>query len=121
MLHELTKLMALSPYFASDLREKKGSNFLTMNSLFAVEFGNNLLSPYFDSNTTAVISKTESFCDGDIVLVKIKDAPVCFRQVFVGENGIYFSVLDIQSERKTALTQHYTIIGIVTKSIKKLK
>jgi len=32
VLHELTKLMALSPYLASYLREKKGSNFLTMNT-----------------------------------------------------------------------------------------
>ncbi|MBD2809808.1 helix-turn-helix transcriptional regulator [Xenorhabdus sp. Vera] len=91
------------------------------NSLIAVEFSNNLLSPYFDSNTVAIVSKAESFCDSDVVLVKIKDAPICFRQVFVGENGIYFSILGIENERKTILTQNYTIIGVVIKSIKKLK
>ncbi|WP_237387223.1 hypothetical protein [Xenorhabdus sp. Sc-CR9] len=91
------------------------------NSLIAIEFSNNLLSPYFDSNTVAIVSKAESFCDSDVVLVKIKDAPICFRQVFVGENGIYFSILGIENERKTILTQNYTIIGVVIKSIKKLK
>ncbi|MBC8952254.1 helix-turn-helix domain-containing protein [Xenorhabdus sp. PB62.4] len=90
-------------------------------SLFAVEFSNNLLSPYFDSNTIAIVSKDESFCDSDVVLVKIKDAPICFRQVFVGESGIYFSILGIENERKTVLTQNYAIIGVVIKSIKKLK
>ncbi|PHM50800.1 helix-turn-helix domain-containing protein [Xenorhabdus miraniensis] len=90
-------------------------------SLFAVEFSNNLLSPYFDSNTIAIVSKAESFCDSDVVLVKIKDVPICFRQVFVGESGIYFSILGIENERKTVLTQNYTIIGVVIKSIRKLK
>ncbi|MDC9597534.1 helix-turn-helix domain-containing protein [Xenorhabdus anantnagensis] len=90
-------------------------------SLFAVEFSNNLLSPYFDSNTVAIVSKTESFCDSDVVLVKIKDAPICFRQIFVGESGIYFSILGIENEPKTILTHNYTIIGVVIKSIKKLK
>ncbi|SFN35589.1 helix-turn-helix domain-containing protein [Xenorhabdus japonica] len=91
------------------------------HSLFAVEFSNNLLSPYFDSNTIAIVSKTERFCDSDVVLVKIKDAPICFRQIFVGESGIYFSILGIEIEPKTILTHNYTIIGIVIKSIKKLK
>ncbi|PHM57438.1 helix-turn-helix domain-containing protein [Xenorhabdus hominickii] len=90
-------------------------------SLFAVEFSNNLLSPYFDSNTIAIVSKTESFCDSDVVLVKIKDAPICFRQIFVGESGIYFSILGIEHERKMTFTQNYTIIGVVIKSIRKLK
>ncbi|WP_232370192.1 helix-turn-helix domain-containing protein [Xenorhabdus lircayensis] len=90
-------------------------------SIFAVEFSNNLLSPYFDSNTIAIVSKTESFCDSDVVLVKIKDTPICFRQVFVGESGVYFSILGIGNERNTVLTQNYTIIGVVIKSIKKLK
>ncbi|MDC9594415.1 helix-turn-helix domain-containing protein [Xenorhabdus sp. IM139775] len=91
------------------------------NSLFAVEFSNNLLSPYFDSKTIAIVSKAENFCDSDVVLVKIKDAPICFRQVFVGESGIYFSILGIENERKAALTKNYTIIGVVIKSIKRLK
>ncbi|WP_274714998.1 helix-turn-helix domain-containing protein [Xenorhabdus bovienii] len=91
------------------------------NSLFAVEFGNNLLFPYFDSNTIAIVSKTEAVCDSDVVLVKIKDAPICFRQVFVGESGIYFSILGIENERKTVLTQNYTIIGVVIRSIRNLK
>ncbi|PHM62138.1 helix-turn-helix domain-containing protein [Xenorhabdus ishibashii] len=91
------------------------------NSLFSVEFSNNLLSPYFDSNTIAIVSKTESFCDSDVVLVKIKDSPICFRQIFVGESGIYFSILGIENEPKTILTHNYTIIGVVIKSIKKLK
>ncbi|MEX0446107.1 helix-turn-helix domain-containing protein [Xenorhabdus sp. SGI246] len=90
-------------------------------SLFAVEFGNNLLSPYFDSNTIAIISKTESVCDSDIVLVKIKDTPICFRQAFVGERGIYFSILGIDNDRKTIFSQNYTIIGVLIKSIKNLK
>ncbi|CDH33083.1 helix-turn-helix domain-containing protein [Xenorhabdus bovienii] len=91
------------------------------DSLFAVEFGNNLLFPYFDSNTIAIVSKTEAVCDSDVVLVKIKDAPICFRQVFVGESGIYFSILGIENERKTVLTQNYTIIGVVIRSIRNLK
>ncbi|CDH01075.1 helix-turn-helix domain-containing protein [Xenorhabdus bovienii] len=91
------------------------------DSLFAVEFGNNLLFPYFDSNTIAIVSKTEAVCDSDVVLVKIKDAPICFRQIFVGESGIYFSILGIENERKTVLTQNYTIIGVVIRSIRNLK
>ncbi|CDG98025.1 hypothetical protein XBP1_2920019 [Xenorhabdus bovienii str. puntauvense] len=91
------------------------------DSLFTVEFGNNLLFPYFDSNTIAIVSKTEAVCDSDVVLVKIKDAPICFRQVFVGESGIYFSILGIENERKTVLTQNYTIIGVVIRSIRNLK
>lgn len=91
------------------------------DSLFAVEFGNNLLNPYFDSNTIAIVSKNENFCDSDVVLVKIKDAPLCFRQVFVGEQGIYFSILGIEKERKITLTHNYTIIGVVIKAIKNLK
>ncbi|WP_340610338.1 helix-turn-helix domain-containing protein [Xenorhabdus stockiae] len=91
------------------------------DSLFAVGFSNNLLSPYFDSNTIAIISKTESICDSDIVLVKIKDTPVCFRQVFVGERGIYFSILGIDMDQKITFRENYTIIGILIKSIRNLK
>lgn len=108
------KIVNTNLYKLSIQDEHKGT-------LFAVEFSNNLLSPYFDSKTIAIVSKTENFCDSDVVLVKIQDAPVCFRQVFVGESGIYFSILGIENERKTVLTKNYTIIGVVIKSIKKLK
>ncbi len=90
-------------------------------SVFAVEFSNNLLSPYFDNNTIAVISKTESFCDSDIILVKIKESPICFRQIFFGERGIYFSIPFINNDRKTELFKEYTIVGVVIKSIRTLK
>lgn len=89
--------------------------------LFAVEFTNNLLSPCFDSNTVVVLSKTTNFCDSDLVLVKIQEAPVCFRQIFVGESGIYFSLLGMDNEKKPILTRDYTLIGVVIRSIKNMK
>lgn len=41
MLPDLMKIMALSPYFASKLRDKNGSNFLTMNHVLNLKMQSN--------------------------------------------------------------------------------
>lgn len=45
---------------------------MTDDSLFVAEITNNSLSPELDRGTYCVISLKEPFCDGDIVLVKLK-------------------------------------------------
>ncbi|BAE75319.1 putative HTH-type transcriptional regulator [Sodalis glossinidius str. 'morsitans'] len=91
------------------------------NSLIAIEIANNALSPFFESGTICVVSEQECFNDGDVVLVKIKDYPLCFRRVFVGDNALYFSKTTIESDGNTIEFKNYTIIGVLIKTIRKLK
>ncbi|AHF75798.1 Putative phage repressor protein [Sodalis praecaptivus] len=91
------------------------------DSLIAIEIANNALSPFFESGTICVVSEQERFNDGDVVLVKIKDYPLCFRRVFVGDDVLYFSKTAIESDGDTIELKSYTLIGVLIKTIRKLK
>lgn len=94
---------------------------ITDESLFAVEITNNSLSPELDRGTYCVISLNEQYCDGDIVLVKLKNYPICLRRVFVSDNGLQFTNISIGSDNSTKSYTDHTIIGVLLKTIKRLK
>lgn len=94
---------------------------ITDDSLFAVEITNNSLSPELDRGTYCVISLKEQYCDGDIVLVKLKNYPICFRRVFVSDEDLQFTNISLESDNSAKSYNDYTIVGVLLKTIKRLK
>ncbi|WP_269936318.1 XRE family transcriptional regulator [Serratia liquefaciens] len=94
---------------------------ITDDSLFAVEITNNSLSPEFDRGTYCVISLKEQYCDGDIVLVKLKNYPICLRRVFVSDEDLQFTNISLESDNSAKSYSDYTIVGVLLKTIKRLK
>lgn len=91
------------------------------DSLIAIEIANNSLSPSFESGTLCIVSEKEPFNDGDVVLVKIKDYPLCFRRVFIGDQCLFFSKTSMESDGNTIEFKEYTIVGVLIKTIKTMK
>lgn len=94
---------------------------ITDDSLFAVEITNNSLSPELDRGTFCVISLKEQFCDGDIVLVKLKNYPICLRRVFISDIDLQFLNISLESDSTPKNYSDYTIVGVLLKIIKRLK
>lgn len=90
-------------------------------SLLAIEIMNNALSPELERGTICIISRNEPFTDGDIVLIKIKEYPACFRRIFIGNNGFYFCNISIGSELDMIEYDEYEIIGVLLKKINRMK
>lgn len=94
---------------------------MTDDSLFVVEIANNSLSPELDRGTYCVISLKEPFCDGDIVLVKLKNYPICLRRVFVSDGDLLFTNISLDSDSSVKSYSDYAIVGVLLKTIKRLK
>ncbi|OKP48209.1 hypothetical protein A8A12_11295 [Serratia marcescens] len=94
---------------------------ITDDSLFVVEITNNSLSPEWDRGTYCVISLQEPFCDGDIVLVKLKNYPICLRRVFVSHDDLQFTNISLDSDSSVKSYSDYAIVGVLLKTIKRLK
>lgn len=90
-------------------------------SLFAVEITNNSLAPELDRGTICVISLKEQFCDGDIVLVKLKNYPLCLRRVFVSDVDLQFSTISLELDSTPKYHDKYEIVGVLLKIVKRLK
>lgn len=91
------------------------------DSLFAVEITNNSLSPELDRGTYCVISLKEQYCDGDIVLVKLKNYPICLRRVFVSDGNLQFTNISLESDNVAKSYSDYTIVGVLLKTVKRMK
>ncbi|SMG55551.1 helix-turn-helix domain-containing protein [Cedecea sp. NFIX57] len=90
-------------------------------SLFTVEITNNSLSPELDRGTYCVISLDEPFCDGDIVLVKLKNYPICLRRVYVSDTNLQFTTISLETDNIPKSYSDYNIVGVLLKIIKRLK
>ncbi|HID8404816.1 MULTISPECIES: helix-turn-helix domain-containing protein [Serratia] len=91
------------------------------DSLFAVEITNNSLSPELDRGTYCIISLKEQYCDGDIVLVKLKNYPICLRRVFVSDENLQFTNISLESDNVAKSYSDYTIVGVLLKTVKRMK
>ncbi|WP_196905849.1 S24 family peptidase [Candidatus Symbiopectobacterium sp. 'North America'] len=91
------------------------------DSLFSIEISNNALSPEFERGIICIVSANENVCDGDIVLVKIKEYPICFRRVFIRVNGFQFCNISLESEINITECTEYVIIGVLLNKINRLK
>ncbi|MFI0489770.1 MAG: helix-turn-helix domain-containing protein [Yersinia sp. (in: enterobacteria)] len=91
------------------------------DSLCAIEITNNALSPELERGTLCVISLNGNFCDGDIVLVKIKGFPICLRRVFVGDKGYQFANISLESDSSLVEYTDYAVVGVLLKTVKRLK
>ena len=89
--------------------------------LFSIEISNNALSLEFERGTICIISTNENVCDGDIVLVRIKEYPIYFRRIFIGINGFQFCNIPLESETNMDEYTDYTIIGMLLNKINRLK
>ena len=107
-------------FFATKTYSTEVDN-LQDDSLFSIEISNNALSPEFERGTICIVSTNENVCDGDIVLVKIKEYPICFRRVFVGANGFQFCNISLESEMNITECTDYAIIGVLLNKINRLK
>lgn len=92
------------------------------DSLFAIEITNNALLPELERGTLCIVSMKENFCDGDIVLVKIKEYFPCFRRIFVGNMGFQFSNIALEADNSCIVEyDNYTVIGVLLKKINRMK
>lgn len=90
-------------------------------SMFAIEITNNSLSPELEKGAICIVSRNEEYCDGDIVLLKNKDYPVCFRRIFVSNNGFLFSPISLESNEKLIEYNEYVVLGVLLKKINRMK
>lgn len=90
-------------------------------TLFAVEMTTNALLPEIEKGTICIISLSEKYCDGDVVLLNIRGSHLCFRRIFIGDTDYKF--LNISIEINTQIIEYadYEIIGVLVKKINRLK
>ncbi|MGX5056252.1 helix-turn-helix domain-containing protein [Enterobacter asburiae] len=91
------------------------------DSLFVVEITSRALQPELDKGTLCVISRKEEYYDGDIVLLKIKDYPLCFRRIFIGNDGYQFCNISMGTEMEMKQYTDFQIIGVMLKKINRLR
>jgi SOS-response transcriptional repressor LexA len=84
---------------------------------FAIKITNSSMAPFFEKGTVFILSKNTIAHDGDLVLVKFGNNPVCFRRVLIEEDSYFFSPISELLGKDPYKSKNFTIYGVVIKAI----
>jgi phage repressor protein C with HTH and peptisase S24 domain len=120
----LTNLTDLSAYLSGNLLPN--STYTTEiddenDEIFALEINTNALLPEIEKGSICIVSIGEKYCDGDIVLLKVRNKHLCFRRIFISNDGCKFSNIALEPNTTLSSYDNYEIVGVMIKKINYLK
>lgn len=88
------------------------------SNLFAVEITNNALQPLYEKGSLFVISSSQNYTDGDILLIIKDDRKPCLRKIYMTGDVPTFHYLSLEAQPHSF--KHFEILGVVIKIIQSL-